>query len=170
MISQRYVKPGPSIPFLRFLDTNGDGSGISDATGNYSVTPQDFYCQPGENEAFLVDKIIGHYSMAGQITQSGYAAGPALTNGVDIYVTLRNISRTLTNGHPIINNDDWLHHGFVLYVTTFQGINDSVQVTLDFPRPVPLYGNTNDKFVITLNDNFAFLTDQHFTLHGCVVS
>ena len=97
-------------PLIRYLDTNGDGTGTKDANGNYSVTPATFYIKPPLNEIYSITEFLIHVSDAQNFTITGFGSIAALTNGINIYAKRNNIiSIDVMDGIPIKTNPQLLH-------------------------------------------------------------
>lgn len=170
MITSKYISNTPHSPIVMFLDTNGDGTGDTDATGDYSGDSIRFYRAPDKDKKLLIDNIFVHYSSQGLFTQLGYANASALNIGIKLSVVIGNVDYDLLSNSPIKTNDDWLHHGYTYTLQSWAQNINSATVTTDFRRPIELNGKLGDHIYAELNDDFsvtgAGLNDQHFSIHG----
>ena len=155
----------------QFLSTGGDGSGTTNAIGNYAV-PTSFFIQPPTDIVYEIALLEFHISDAGKFGQTEYAnLGAALSTGIivktsddvgDIFI--------ITNGEPIKTNDDYFHIATLLNLHDWGGVDDTLFVTLNFVdrygSPLLLDGDQNQKLEIILEDNFAGLIDHHFIASG----
>jgi hypothetical protein len=76
--------------FTKVADTNGDESGTRDIVADYDGNPTVFKVTAQPHEHMVITRCI--ISMrAGTIGQiTGFGGGPALTNGIEVYVTDEN--------------------------------------------------------------------------------
>lgn len=94
-------------PTFQFLSTNGDGTGVINAIGNYTV-PDDFYMEVPAGQVRLVER-LAIYVEDSTINVESYGALAALANGVEIlYVEASGGSeQRLDGGQPIQANGDF---------------------------------------------------------------
>ena len=156
---------------MHYLDTNGDGTGVYDATGDYSVTATDFFFAPAAGETVEVTKLLVHVADKGPFDVDGYGAIAAgLTVGIVIAVErLGAIVLRLTNGAPIKDNADLSHLNTDYRLTNFSSNYGSSIVSLDvaaFQTSLLMHGDLGDKLIVTLNDDFTGLADHHFIMYG----
>lgn len=154
------------IPLLQKLSSNGDGTGTTSAIGDYSVTPLTIFIAPIAGEVYVIDKLVVHIADNGSFVRSGYGAGAALTNGVQIQVSdSSGVLYSLLSGSPVIDNEGWMHVG-EFDREQFSASEDSVSVSLIPATNIILDGSQGHKLEVILNDNFSTLPDQHFIAHG----
>lgn len=167
MLTQTRNSDIPAAPLVLFLDTNGDGTGSKNGDGDYSAGVTRFFKCPNIKSQYEIHKLIIQYSTGGKLRQQGYGnAATPLTNGVTVGCILSNVTYSLTNTTPVTTNDGWLHLGYSLHTTEFTGGLDTAQVIIDFIHPIILDGKKNDLIYVDLNDNFTFLLDHTFSIHG----
>jgi hypothetical protein len=162
------------LPLLRFLDTNGDGTGTKLANGNYSGTPEIFFIKPPVDQIFAVTEILIHISDALNFTISGFASRSALTNGLMIEAK-RNGTTVfdLTDGEPLKTNPQLTHLTSQVNILDFIAGENSMILGFNannFGTALHLNGRLNDTLEIILNDDFTSLDDFHFIVHGAVLS
>jgi len=166
------------IPFQAFLTSDGTPTGDSNAIGDYSVTPQDFYFDVANNPgAFTVITSIEAFLSALPIPPSiadyGEVAG-GLTNGFRVWY-----ERTLTGRVNITDliktNQDLSMIIGDMIVQTWDDTFTGVPTTLNFRGSYLNFGagiilpKSDDALIgITLNDNFAAVSmDAHiFQVRG----
>ena len=154
-------------PDFRMLDVDGDGTGNTQANGNYSVTPEIFYIQPAAGEILRISRMIISYTDAGGMTNNEYGnIGAALTNGV--IVRKQNNSGTLnliTGTLPVKINSDWGAHCYDFKVLQYGAGNDLALARWTFKEsgaPIRLVGDNNERLEVLLNDNFTGLETHCF--------
>ena len=158
------------IPLIQFLSVNGDGTGAHDAIGDYSGTPLVLYVQPPDGEIYVLTQFIMHVSDAGKFLQDKYGAlVAALPNGIEIQILDDDgVILDITRGEPVKTNDEYMHISDV-DLQEWGGIADSLRATLtkeSFGTEIRLDGSQNQRLVVTLNDSFIGLIDQHFMIRG----
>ena len=159
-----------SIPIIQLLSTNGDGTGTSNAVGDYSAAPTNFYIQPPVGHIYVISELIFHCSDHGTYTIDGYGASTALTNGIAgiVYQGATAIFN-LFGGRLIQTNDDYLHVSANYQLVTFASNYQSQIVSYNansFGTVLRLNGSLNQKLQLELHDDFTFLDDQYFLAHG----
>ena len=158
-------------PFVHYLDTNGDGTGDTDAIGDYSTTPAVFYFQPAAGITVEVTKLMIHIADKGAFDVDGYGAiAGGLTNGVVIsFYRLGQLALLLTDGAPIKNNADMSHLNTDYRLTNYSSNYGSSSVSLDvaaFQTSLLMHGDLQDQLRVELSDSFVGLDDHHFILYG----
>jgi hypothetical protein len=161
--------PVTPIIFARYLDTNGDGTGIKLATGNYSSAAEQFYLQ--RLIVYIED------ALSGQLDPDEYGAVATLTNG--ILVQVRDSSETVitdyTDGIPIKSNGQWQRVCFE--VTSLSGasnaslaarwqFNEFVPKGYEYEGETPLVLTGGEKLVVTVNDDLTGLISHTFMAQG----
>ena len=108
-VNVKSYNPVRESNIFRFLDTNGDGTGITNAIGNYNVTPTEFFIKPLVGEVYEIDRLIIQIADNGSIDAGSYGNGISLTNGITLKKIddLGNILIDLTNNAPILTNGAW---------------------------------------------------------------
>lgn len=159
-------------PYVHYLDTNGDGTGTTNAIGDYSVTPAVFYFQPGAGETVEAAKLMMHVADKGAFEFDGYGslAAGVVTNGVEItFYRLGQLALKLTNGEPIIANHAYSHLNTDYILSTYTSNYQASTVSFDaasFNGPLVMHGDLQDQLRVELNDNFTGLDSHQFILYG----
>jgi hypothetical protein len=159
------------MPLIRFLDTNGDGTGTKNAVGNYAASATNFYIQPPVGTSYVLTQFYIQLSDAGAFGQSVYGSlAAALTNGLQIKgYRGANITLDLTDGLPIKINDHFTHLSDSVNVINWAGGVNTLTCSFDshtFGTPFILNGNYADRLQVICNDDFTLLVDQTFLVRG----
>jgi len=158
-------------PIYRHLDTNGDGSGVHDAIGDYTGTgPTDFYIQDTKRDIYL-ERMIVYIEDVGNFDSGKYGNGVVLTNGIQVLITDENdnVVQTLTDvAEPILTNAQWAEHCYDMALHDWGAGNDSASVRWTFRRDLgaPLHIPRGHKFKATLHDLFTGLEKHEFAVRG----
>jgi len=172
LTSGQYKAP---VYLARLLDTNGDGTGLTDVIGNYAGAEEIFFIQPPISEIYVLHRLIIFYQDVGQMQPETYGNNITLTNGINLRKqddnnTLINLNDSL----PIISNADWARNCFDLTITdrgAGAGNDNFLAARWSFDKagtPIYLNGAANERFEMTFNDNFSGLVQQRFTVQGFV--
>lgn len=163
------------LPFVRKLDTVGDGTGNSDFTGDYSgANATSARLNAAPNQVLTVTRLVIHIvDSTGSYNPSLYGGLAALTNGVKF--SIKNDAGTLVdfsgNGGagPVKNMGSFSHYGK-------PEVADASQGTLSFAVHWELYdkfhpgilldGSDGDYLCVDFNDDFTGLNHHHFVAHG----
>jgi hypothetical protein len=153
------------------MDTVGDGSGTKVATGDYSLSAQDFRltCQNDEH-ILLCSRMIVLIQYAGNMASSGYIGATPLANGITVQVRdeTDTVVEDFTDGDPVISLAEWagLCHDMNDY-RWGSGTDDLASVRWTFRRmgkPVVLHHGWS--IAVNLNDNFSGLVNHKFKIQG----
>jgi hypothetical protein len=156
-------------PFFRFLDSNGDGTGTKSFIGDYT-TPDEAYIQPPATKVFAITRMIVHIEDSGAVTADSYGALSTLTNGITVEVhDTGGLKYSLTNGDPIHSGAEWSQYCHDVELKTWGAGNSFITARWTFETagiPILLSGDTSDRLVVTLADNFTGLVDHKFQVQG----
>lgn len=160
----KHVGDLPQSVLLRYLDSNGDGSGTKDM----GTTADDYYIEPGTNEIFLIERInISIYGpgSTGVPELDNYGVITALTTGC-----LMEIRRTegaspsvvvldLLDGEEIKTNGDLFRLGEVHIElgSSRSGLVFRLETRKMFGGPLRVSGNKGDTFHYQVQDNLTGL-------------
>ena len=150
------------------LDTNGDRTGETNATDDYSDDPVDFWTRYPLT-ATIADVIL--HTLTVQIADRGsldahkYGNNIELENGISVglYDVNGNVIDDLTNGHPIITNADWSRAAGKDHLADYGQGPQYLSVQWDFGPMTILPGQS---FRVRLNDDFSKLIKHTFHLKG----
>lgn len=157
-----------------YLDTNGDGSGVSNGIGDYSSSPVDFFIQPPVNAVWTIERMI--VSIQGDCGLGGYGQAAVLANGIHIKTT-NSAGDTLLDldcGCPLVDELQW---GALCYDVKHHGANEQnggntwVFVRWTFGKTgLPIVLRHQDRLVVTLNDDFEHLSAHRFQVQGAIAN
>lgn len=159
-------------PLIRYLDTIGNGTGIKNATGNYSIVPQPFFIAPSAGQIFVITALLLQMSDNGPFGQSIYGSlATPLTNGLLVsYKRGATIVTDLLDGIPIKTNDNFYHQSYHTLMATFSaGVNTIVCRLINAEEngySIVLNGNYSDRLEVYCQDDFSTLVDQTFKVNG----
>ena len=157
----------------RFLDTNGDGTGVKDASVDHSGAAEEYKIEPAATKIYYIAKLVVSVTDGGTWTAAVFGGGTALTNGVIIKTIDADGPTDLvdfTDNVPIKTNGQW-----------YDNVNDVVQhqigagdeqliAVIDFVRDYGGYlrldGADNEFLAAVLNDDFSTLTSLYFHATG----
>jgi len=156
------------FPLYRYLDTVGDGSGIKNANGDYSATPQTFkiICPPGKG--YRLGTFLVHLQGNTSFPLNGYANIPGgLINGWTMQLFTNGVVTQMLDGEPIKTNSSLERLSPAISRPAFSGAGDALAAPISIGQfELPLYIDPGDYLQITLNDDFTGLTSQHFIVQG----
>lgn len=161
----------------RYLDTAGDGSGAKEATGDYSITPEEFYLQPPVNEVYQISRLlVSIEDTTGMVPEEYGNLGSALANGVSVSYEKDGVEVVdLTDGLPIKNNAQWGMLCFDVDVKNWANTptDELVVVRWTFARSgtnlrLSGFNATRDRLVVSLNDNLEGLISHRFKAQGFI--
>lgn len=168
---------GRAFPNVEFLHKVG-GSPLDpdylNAKGDYSVTPREFEISALNGSDLFITSITVFIEDAGSFDSGKYGNGITLTNGITFSLDWDGLTY-FTSFPPIYKNLDFARQ-FNSDIKLIQfGIgNNAMTCALEFDYnksvPVMLRANTNDRFYITLNDNFSGLEGHYFIMNGYLVN
>ena len=159
------------IPSVKYLSTSGDGTGITNAVGDYATTPTTFYYGPAMGTVYVAEKLIWHISDKGQFELDGFGnISGGLANGVEIeFWRLGQLVLKITNGEPVMDNAGMSHLNTDYRKITYANSYESASVSIDntsFGGPLYMIGDLQDQIRVPLTDDFTGLQYQHFILYG----
>lgn len=159
---------------LRFLDTNGDGTGIKNANENYLDSPTKFFIKGPKYGYYLINRMIVNIIDPDRPGREKYN-NKILNNGISIKHTCP--KKTLLNltDMPIKIYGHW--HKYCYDVIVESGAN------ITKPAGVPSYGyvsvrwtfgksgkpislRNNDELAVYFNDDFTSLVEHNFMVQG----
>jgi len=152
-----------SKPLWRVLDTNGDGTGVTNAIS--STTPLTFYIEPPAATVYNIERFQAVIDDLTVNADDAYGA-ETLTNGLVIRFTSAGTVYTLTNELPIKTNIGWERICQVEQSgETVQ--NNQLRATCDFlGRSLRLNGDSNDRLEVVVQDDLSGLDNHWFSVIG----
>ena len=163
-----------TTPFLRWLNPSGDGTHTTAAIiGNYAATPTDFYYQVPVGTVYAVAQILITISSSGSVNHGDYGniAG-GLTNGVKLIQVKNGVETQLIGGLTVKKNYEYLAATDAALFTNFSGGAETIQFAFDSYSDlgafIELNGNTSDKIIFRVNDNFSTLINHKCVIRGVI--
>lgn len=149
-------------------DTVGDGTGTTNAIGDYDTTPTKFMFKP--NRTCAIYRVIVAITDAAARNGDRYGdlAG-GLPNGVRLYVEGANGIEYELTGFPVKTNSDWKAHCHDMELPGTTGGNDTITVRWTFAKhgaPVRLEGGRGQFISVSLTDDMTGLIAHTFLFEG----
>jgi len=165
------------LPRAWIADTDGDGTGTTNAVGNYASAAEVFKVTGGADTtvygpgtgALAVYRLVGQIGVAGNPDAAAYGNDIPLTNGIVLGVW--DSSDTLvvdyTDGDPILTNSDWSRLAYDVEVSDY-GIGDNfVRVRLTFSKfGGPIVIPEGHYVGVECHDDLTDLVTHKFTFEG----
>ena len=160
-------------PKSRYADTVGDGSGIKNANGDYSLSPTIFRIKPGVDRVINVTRLIVYIRDTGTLDADSYGNGIVLTNGIKFQlVRFAGLSNETIlwggdAGLPVLSNSHWKRICHDEIHSSFGTGDESVTYRYTFTRdtngsPIRLDDANKDEIQIILEDDFSGLVEHYF--------
>lgn len=160
-------------PFRRYLDTNGDGTGIKSAVGDYLLTPTEFFIQPRMDDVMALSMLLPSIGDSGKFGSSNYGAMMMLPNGILIQKTdsVGAVLEDLTDQVPVRSNGHWLANaGHAIWDQDPAAADNWMTVSWSLGSRLSLVLRHQERFVLKLNDNFSGLTSHMFKVEGVIAN
>ena len=156
----------------QLMDTVGDGSGTTNAIGNYSdigagLTEFRLKHNTGVQE---LRRLLVYIEDSGSLDAALYGNGQILTNGIRIQ--LRNSSAQVLEEYtafPILSNGDWAGHCHDAVPLSWGTGNQILSIRWTFSKsgqPIYVNGFQGEYLTILLNDDFSGLVKHLFIVQG----
>ena len=159
-----------------FLGDAGLNSGSISPIGDFSVTPDDFFYEIPSGKTFLLKTLVIYIEDGNNSFQSGdYGGISALTNGIDILISIDGVESSILAGVFIKKNTDFSKHGSPLVPLTFGTGNESGMSKVNIVElagvMIPLNGDnaTPDRIIVRVSDDFSGLIDHSFKVLGPLI-
>ena len=160
-------------PFFQFLDDVGDGTGAIDATGDYSLTPEEFLITAPPGRRYQISRMITTIVDTNGFQASEYGnLGGALTNGISFQVRRGSeLQYDLTAQERIRTNSKWASYCYDAQLLTWGAGNEHLAVRWTFLN-TGQYIDLRPGFslVATFNDNLTGLIEHKFQVQGLIFS
>ena len=160
---------------FRYLDTNGDGTGTVNATGDYSSGAEQFYIAPGAGVIHKIHRLIVSVGDGTGMQAEEYGnLGSALSNGIRIEVQddIGTTLNELDGGLNVTTNAEWGRLCYDVDVKTWGSGDELLLVRWTFDRaggPIVLDGDNDDRLTVIVNDDLQGLLSHHFMVQGHIV-
>lgn len=156
----------------QFASTNGDGTGTTNAVGDYSSAATKFTVETQPDQRFLVlRRMVVTIEDVGAPDSGSYGNNITLANGVEVnvYSADDTLAYTLTPD-PVLTNANWATYCHDLTDHSFGTGNDTVTVRWTFTKANPdgITLDVGEYLAIELNDDFTDLVGHYFLVQGTV--
>lgn len=154
----------------RNMDTVGDGSGLTQVTGDYSGAEERFIFAPEAGEIVRLHRLIVFVEGSNGFSSTKYGNLGTLTTGIGLELSgdLRD-TIDLMHGEPVKSNGSWAQHCYDADLKSWGVGNDMLAVRWTFDKsgiPIRLVGSSNDKLEIIVNDDFTGLDSHLYMIQG----
>jgi len=161
---------GPADMIYRYLDTVGDGSGTTDAIGNYA-TATAFKITPPSDRIFVLSRMIVQVVDNGNFDADKYGNNVTLTNGLLMCVRDSNegILLDLCDNQAIKTNAGWAAVCYDSREDAYGTGNSYLSVRWTFSKSgagIRIDGTQGQDFAVILEDNFSTLIKHVFMVQG----
>lgn len=156
------VDMGAGTILREYLDTNGDGTGTTNANGDYSSSADVFYIEAPTGLEYLVKELVWQVrDGAGTPSFSTYGILSALTNGITCKVMDGGTELAdIFGGVAVVDNA-----GLELHADEIRTEGGSL-VVARFRFDPPIYLEVGHTLEIGLNDDFTDLVGHYFKAVG----
>ena len=163
-------------PIRQLLDTVGNGTGTTNANGDYSSTQGVFKLVPSAGVVYRIHElaIVLRDGTAGNWASDKFGAEPALTNGIGLTLELNNggsIEKELLGGEKFKANIDFQTYGFTTNLQQWSA-DTSLMAVFNFRtsqgEALRLDGTALEDIRVRLDDNMTAFTEVTFFASGYV--
>ena len=165
-----FVNSQGGQPLVRYLDTNGDGTGTNNAVADYSATSAEFFIQAPPGESFIIYRMIISLANGNMRPDQYGGSGGALSNGIAVRMQSSRGVLDLLDGVPITTNGDW---NFIAHDRILDEYGSATSQTLTvrwtfarFGGPLVLNGTRGDQLVVECSDDLTGLSTHRFMIQG----
>lgn len=161
---------GRQKAIYQLMSSNGDGTGVIDAIGDYSVTPMSMKITSSEAERVEIHRMLVGIQDSGAFDAVKYGNGVELTNGIHLQL-MDSEGAVLERYTPeaVKTNAAWAFMCHDFNHLNF-GTGDEVgTVRWTFTKagqPIVINFGAGEYLEILLNDDFTGLTHHFFTVEG----
>ena len=140
----------------------------SDMSVNGSVTPVDFFVQPPVDEVWYIAKWMLYLQDGKGFDITTWGSNGALTNGLDLKVEVNGVTVNQLD-FPVKHNGDIARIAYDMQLHEFGNGDDILTAQWSFTEMgqfLRLDGATNDKLIVTVQDDLTGITTQHIHIQG----
>lgn len=155
---------------FQLLSANGDGTGTTNANGDYSSTPLSLKFKQSEKEVVFVTRMIVYVQDTGSFDSGSYGNGIDLANGIRVYH--KNAAGELLEeltAFAVKSSGDWAGQCHDLNHFNFGSGDEFITVRWTFAKsgfPIKLKLHADEYIEVELNDDFRGLTKHYFKVDG----
>ena len=159
----QYRVEGPVLQNM--TDTGLIDGPVVNFNGNYSVTPEDAIYMPPPGFIATVHNIHIAITDTGAFLPTDYGNIAGLTNGLLPVVEINGVEVVNTESAVKTNNDLFVTDASA-QIVEFASNQRTLIARFDFESGIVLNGNTADKFIFRLSDDFTGLQTHEFVVVG----
>lgn len=157
-------------PFAQLLCTVGDGSGTTEANGDYSDTPELFKIQPPSNEIYIISRMIVMIRDTNISAEKYGGIVGGLTNGINVDERVESkIDEDLLGGFNVKSNADWARVSYDVDLKSWGPGDEMIVMRWSFDKsgvPLKLDGYKSGRLVVTCSDDLTGLASHTFLVQG----
>lgn len=152
---------------VRYLTDDGTGiTGDRNILGDYSIVSKDFWIQPPSDELWIVREVGGVVDGIATSQPGSYGSiNGGLTNGLRFFIELNGFELDATGSSNYKTNEDLVSNG-TRFVALKNELDRFYLPTIVGTDTLVLNGETNDKFIVRVNDDFTMLTTHNLYVHA----
>lgn len=150
------------------LGISGDGSGVINLNGDYSVTPLWAHWKNETGHDCKITRTIMKIQDAGAMDAEKYGNGITLTKGLRFYKRDKdnNVIQELT-AYPLLSSGDLSGHCHDVTRHAFGTGDEVLSVRWSFDKSgEAIFLDPGESIGVLLNDSFVGLTDHKFIIQG----
>jgi hypothetical protein len=159
----------------RHLDSVGDGSGVKNFNGDYSIatgSPEIGFIQPPTGEIYRIARMIIIIEDTTGFQQQEYGnLGVPLSEGVGLQISDDSgVILDLLDGVKVLTNGMWGHFNYDVDVKSWGSGDEQLLARWSFDKsgaPIRLVGDDNERLEVTFDDDdLQGLTGHYFLVQG----
>ena len=161
------------FPIYQLASTNGDGTGTTNAVGNYSDAGDgatDFKLTAlNTSSYYILERVIISISDVGAFDSGAYGNAVTLTNGITVDIQdADDVTIAPMTPFPIKTNGEWaaVCHDFTEQAFGQGDVYGTVRWTFSRAVPGGIRIEPGESLVFTLNDDFSGLESHRFFVQG----
>jgi len=160
------------IPFFRFLDSVGNGSGSKTMVANFSGAATSYKMIVPAGKIYIATQFVIHISGAGSYSATNFGGIATLTNGILLNIRMNGVVGSLLDNVAIKDNSTFYHMSpQLMQIINLAGATSVLVAQYnpsDFGLPATLNGDTGDYIEAVLHDDFSLLGTFDMHVKGYV--
>lgn len=169
----------PQEVLFQYLDTNGDGTGVKNANGDYSLAEEEFFITPpiaSPEVAYSLTRMIISIEDSSGMQQNEYGnLGSALGAGIEVQVldSDNNVINNMTDGVPVTTNAGWGRQCYDVELKSWQTApaNELILVRWTFNQTgSPILLTNGQRLAVVFNDDLNGLISHYYQVQGLCVN
>lgn len=155
----------------QYADTNGNGSGTTNAIGNYASGQKFFITPQNVGEIYIINRVIIFLEDDANFASGGYGGLATLGTGISVDLYWKNgaVVTSLSGGINVKNNSDWARLCYDVDYDSFPAGNNYLHARWTFAKSGhPLALEYGDEVRINMNDDLTGLVSHYFMFQGFI--